>query len=51
MELASSEAEAITQFVRDAAQSAELLEVVRSGALAISRQARILHVVGIAADD
>ena len=43
-EVTSSEA-AINELVRQLAQPAELLEIVRSGALAMSRQARILHVV------
>jgi acetolactate synthase-1/3 small subunit len=43
-EVTSSEA-TINDLVRQLAQSAELLEIVRSGALAMSRQARILHVV------
>ena len=44
VEIASDEA-AITQLARQLATQAELLEIVRSGALAMSRQARILHVV------
>jgi acetolactate synthase I/III small subunit len=44
VELASSEA-AVTEFVRLLAAQAELLEIVRSGALAMSRQERSLHVV------
>jgi acetolactate synthase-1/3 small subunit len=44
VELTSSEV-AITQFARRLAAHGELLEIVRSGALGISRQDRILHVV------
>jgi len=44
LELAASEAE-ITEMVGQLAARAELLEIVRSGALALSRQERILHVV------
>jgi acetolactate synthase-1/3 small subunit len=44
VEIASGEA-AITQLTQQLATQAELLEIVRSGALAMSRQARILHVV------
>lgn len=44
VELTASEAE-VTQFVRDLARLGELLEVVRSGAVAISRRPRSLHVV------
>jgi acetolactate synthase I/III small subunit len=44
LELASSEA-AVSEFARNVAAQAELLEVVRSGALAMNRQERILHVV------
>jgi acetolactate synthase-1/3 small subunit len=44
VELASSEA-AISQMTRDLAAQGELLEVVRSGALAMSRQEPALHVV------
>lgn len=44
VELTSSEAE-ITELARRLAAQAELLEIVRSGALAMSRQERILHVV------
>jgi len=44
VELASSEA-AVTEFVRLLAAQSELLEIVRSGALAMSRQERSLHVV------
>jgi acetolactate synthase-1/3 small subunit len=44
VEIASGEA-AITQLAQQLAAQAELLEIVRSGALAMSRQARILHVV------
>lgn len=51
VELCANEAEA-SRFMRDAAQFGELLEVVRSGALGISRRARNLHLVsGLAADD
>jgi acetolactate synthase-1/3 small subunit len=44
LELTSSEAE-ITALTQSLAAQAELLEIVRSGALAMSRQERILHVV------
>jgi len=44
VELTSSEAE-INALARSLASQAELLEIVRSGALAMSRQERILHVV------
>lgn len=44
VELASSEA-GVNEFARGLAAQAELLEVVRSGALAMNRQERILHVV------
>lgn len=44
VEIASDEA-AITQLAQQLAAQAELLEIVRSGALAMARQARILHVV------
>ena len=44
VELTSSEAE-VTRFVADLARTGELLEVVRSGALGISRRARSLHIV------
>jgi len=44
VEVASGEA-AITALAQQLAAQAELLEIVRSGALAMSRQARILHVV------
>jgi len=44
VELTSSEAE-IGALAKALAAQAELLEIVRSGALAMSRQARILHVV------
>ena len=44
VELTSSEAE-ITALAHSLATQAELLEIVRSGALAMSRQERILHVV------
>jgi acetolactate synthase-1/3 small subunit len=44
VELTSSEA-AITELTRNLAGQADLLEIVRSGALAMLRQERILHVV------
>jgi acetolactate synthase-1/3 small subunit len=44
VEIASGEA-AITALAQQLATQAEMLEIVRSGALAMSRQARILHVV------
>lgn len=44
VEITSSEAD-ITALAQSLAAQAELLEIVRSGALAMSRQARILHVV------
>jgi acetolactate synthase small subunit len=44
VELTASEME-VNTFVSDLAQQAELLEVVRSGALGISRNARPLRVV------
>ena len=44
VELTSSEA-AITELTRNLTGLAELLEIVRSGALAMLRQERILHVV------
>jgi acetolactate synthase I/III small subunit len=44
VELASSEAE-ISALAQALAAQSELLEIVRSGALAMSRQERILHVV------
>jgi acetolactate synthase I/III small subunit len=44
VEIASSEA-AITELAKQLGTQAELLEIVRSGALAMSRQAGILHVV------
>ncbi len=44
VELTSSEA-AITELARNLAAQAELLEIVRSGALGMLRQERILHVV------
>jgi acetolactate synthase-1/3 small subunit len=44
VEITSSEA-AITDLTRSLAGMAELLEIVRSGALAMLRQERILHVV------
>ena len=44
VELTSSEAD-ISRFVREAARVGELLEVVRSGALGMSRRARSLHLV------
>ena len=43
-ELAASEAE-VSEMARQLAAQAELLEVVRSGALAMSRQEQVLHVV------
>ena len=44
VELSANEADA-SRFMREAAQFGELLEVVRSGALGISRRARSLHLV------
>ncbi|MEO6186102.1 MAG: acetolactate synthase small subunit [Steroidobacteraceae bacterium] len=44
VEITSSEA-AITELARSLNSAAELLEIVRSGALAMLRQERILHVV------
>ncbi|HXC60551.1 MAG TPA: acetolactate synthase small subunit [Steroidobacteraceae bacterium] len=44
VEVTSSEAE-ITALTQSLATQAELLEIVRSGALAMARQERILHVV------
>jgi acetolactate synthase-1/3 small subunit len=44
LELAASEAE-VSDLVRQLASQAELLEIVRSGALAMSRQEHTLHVV------
>jgi acetolactate synthase I/III small subunit len=44
LEITSSEA-AITELARNLAAQAELLEIVRSGALAMLRQERVLHVV------
>jgi acetolactate synthase-1/3 small subunit len=44
VEIASGEA-MVTQLTQQLATQAELLEIVRSGAVAMSRQARILHVV------
>ena len=44
MELAASEAE-VSQLVQQLGAQAELLEIVRSGALAMSRQEHTLHVV------
>ena len=44
LELAASEAE-VSELVRQLAAEAELLEIVRSGALAMSRQEHTLHVV------
>jgi acetolactate synthase-1/3 small subunit len=44
LELAASEAE-VSELVRQLASQAELLEIVRSGALAMSRQEHTLHVV------
>ena len=44
LELAASEAE-VSDMVRQLASQAELLEIVRSGALAMSREDHALHVV------
>lgn len=44
LELAAGEAE-VSELVRQLASQAELLEIVRSGALAMSRQEHTLHVV------
>jgi acetolactate synthase-1/3 small subunit len=44
LELAASEAE-VSQLVQQLSAQAELLEIVRSGALAMSRQEHTLHVV------
>jgi acetolactate synthase-1/3 small subunit len=44
VELTASEAE-VNDFIRDLGKRAELLEVVRSGALGVTRQTRTLHVV------
>lgn len=44
VELTASEAE-VSSFIRELSERAELLEVVRSGALGISRNTRTLHVV------
>jgi acetolactate synthase I/III small subunit len=44
LEITSSES-AITELARNLAAQAELLEIVRSGALAMLRQERVLHVV------
>lgn len=44
VELTASEAE-VNQFVSDLGERTELVEVVRSGALAVGRNARALHVV------
>ena len=44
VEITSSEA-AITELAKNLGAAAELLEIVRSGALAMLRQERILHVV------
>jgi acetolactate synthase-1/3 small subunit len=44
VELTASEAE-VNQFVSDLGERTELIEVVRSGALAVGRNARALHVV------
>src|SRR3954468_21173060 len=44
VELTASEAE-VNQFVHDLGQRTEIVEVVRSGALAVGRSARALHVV------
>jgi acetolactate synthase I/III small subunit len=45
VELTANEQE-INAFVRELTGQAELLEVVRSGALGIARETRVLHVVG-----
>jgi acetolactate synthase I/III small subunit len=44
VELTASEAE-VNQFVTDLGERTEIIEVVRSGALAVGRNARALHVV------
>jgi acetolactate synthase-1/3 small subunit len=44
VELAASEAD-VSELIRQLASKAELLEIVRSGALAMSRQEHTLHVV------
>ena len=44
VELTASEAE-VNQFVTDLGERTEIVEVVRSGALAVGRSARALHVV------
>ena len=44
VELTASEAE-VNQFVSDLGERTEIVEVVRSGALAVGRSARPLHVV------
>src|SRR6187455_204751 len=44
VELTASEAE-VTQFVTDLGERTDIIEVVRSGALAVGRNARALHVV------
>ena len=44
VELTASEAE-VSQFVTDLGERTEIVEVVRSGALAVGRSARALHVV------
>jgi len=44
VELTASEAE-VNQFVTDLGERTEIIEVVRSGALAVGRSARALHVV------
>jgi acetolactate synthase-1/3 small subunit len=44
VELTASEAE-VNQFVSDLGERTEIIEVVRSGALAVGRSARALHVV------
>ena len=44
VELTASEAE-VNQFVTDLGERTEIVEVVRSGALAVGRNARALHVV------
>ena len=46
VELTASEAE-IAAFTADLSRSAELLEVVRSGALGIERNARTMRVVRV----
>jgi len=44
VELTASEAE-VNQFVADLGERTEIIEIVRSGALAVGRSARALHVV------